>query len=138
VGRGTQIGDLLQQRQAEGYVLKPILIETATKEESIEMEELLIEMIGRECDGTGLLFNKSKGGQGPKGFSPSAETKKKIGQKSKGRRHMRYLGWIKSKRCTVDGVRIFDSVIELRQTLGQGKTGTRSPTFRYVEKEVQQ
>jgi len=41
----------------------------------------------------------------------------------------------KNKRpCTVDGINIFASVGELVKALGSGKTGARSPTFRYVEK----
>jgi hypothetical protein len=42
----------------------------------------------------------------------------------------------KSKRqsCTVDGVNIFESKSALEKMLGRGKTGSRSPTFRYLEK----
>lgn len=37
-----------------------------------------------------------------------------------------------SKACTIDGVTIFSSQTEMIKALGSGKTGSRSPTFRYL------
>ena len=40
----------------------------------------------------------------------------------------------KNKRaCTVDGVTIYPSVGDLVNSLGSGRNGSRSPTFRYIE-----
>ena len=41
----------------------------------------------------------------------------------------------KKKKCTVDGVVFFDSYLDLVETLGRGKNGSRHPNFRYVTKE---
>lgn len=45
--------------------------------------------------------------------------------------------WMKarSKRCTVDGITIFNSRNELKKVLGQGKLGIYHPNFHYVEDE---
>lgn len=37
------------------------------------------------------------------------------------------------RRCTIDGITVFESVKDLVNTLGSGKSGSRSPNFRYVE-----
>jgi hypothetical protein len=39
----------------------------------------------------------------------------------------------KSKPCTADGVTVFPSLTALTKALGKGKTGTRSPNFRYIK-----
>jgi hypothetical protein len=39
----------------------------------------------------------------------------------------------KTGPCTVDGITIYSGVMELRKALGQGKNGTRSPGFRFVQ-----
>ncbi len=36
------------------------------------------------------------------------------------------------RKCTVDGVKIYPSVIALIAALGNGKKGYKSPTFKYV------
>lgn len=36
------------------------------------------------------------------------------------------------KPCTADGITIYPSVVALRAALGQGKSGTASPNFRFV------
>lgn len=41
----------------------------------------------------------------------------------------------KRQPCTVDGVRVFESVSELRKELGQGKKGTRNPNFTLVKRD---
>ena len=37
------------------------------------------------------------------------------------------------RRCTVDGINIFDSVGDMKAILGTGKAGTRSPNFKFLE-----
>jgi hypothetical protein len=39
------------------------------------------------------------------------------------------------KPCTVDGITIYPSCTALAAALGYGKNGTRSPSFRYIDKE---
>ena len=38
----------------------------------------------------------------------------------------------KSKKCTIDGVQIFESRSSLQKALGRGKNGSGSPNFRYL------
>ena len=40
-----------------------------------------------------------------------------------------------SKPCTVDGITIYSGFRQLVSALGRGKTGARSPTFRYIQKD---
>lgn len=40
---------------------------------------------------------------------------------------------INSKRCTVDGINIFNSVAALAAALGKGKNGTRSPNLQFIK-----
>lgn len=40
---------------------------------------------------------------------------------------------INSKRCTVDGINIFNSVGALAAALGKGKNGTRSPNLQFIK-----
>lgn len=42
-------------------------------------------------------------------------------------------GKARKRKCTIDGQTFFDGVRDLIKTLGQGKHGSRSPSFRYVE-----
>lgn len=39
----------------------------------------------------------------------------------------------RKRKCTIDGITIFNGVREMGKSLGQGKNGTRSPDFRYIQ-----
>ena len=54
------------------------------------------------------------------GMSRSEETKAKLSS-------------LRSKPCTIDGITIYNSRKEMRAILGQGKNGSGSPNFKYVE-----
>lgn len=57
----------------------------------------------------------------------SAESRAKMSEKAKLRPAP------KGRSCTVDGVRIYDSVAALIRELGAGKNGVKSPNFRYLD-----
>jgi len=58
----------LKKRIAEGYSPLIKIIPAETREDAIEMEILLISLIGRDDLGTGSLFNFTNGGEGTAGI----------------------------------------------------------------------
>ena len=99
-------------------------------------------MIGREDLQTGTLFNKTAGGDGVAGRVVTDEQRTRIASSTKlamsamlfaARRKMaENQSNAKSKPCTVDGVKIYKNKTALRNALGQGRSGAKSPTFRFV------
>lgn len=73
----SRLQSMLKKRKLEGYDPVPELIEAPNDEHAIEMEMLLIAMIGREDLGTGTLFNLTDGGDGAAGVKRSEATKAK-------------------------------------------------------------
>ena len=59
--------------------------EGVTESEAFEMEVALISLLGRKDLGTGILRNKTDGGEGVSGWVPSEETKRKMSEKAIGR-----------------------------------------------------
>ncbi|WP_407308422.1 hypothetical protein [Acinetobacter sp.] len=120
---------------------------------------LLIAMIGREDLGKGTLFNKTDGGEGTAGrVVKPEEVEKRLAtfakksteewadinsriQQARSKTtsnpawqkfHAQQVAEAKSQRCTVDGITIYERRKKLIEALGQSKTGSRSPKFRYV------
>ncbi len=64
----------------------------------------------------------------------SPETRKRIGEIASARspESIKKMSDAKSKPCTIDGVTIYPSKKQLGLTLGWGKTGTLSKSFRYL------
>jgi hypothetical protein len=62
-----------------------ILKDNITEQEAFEVEKLYILMFGRKDNGTGILRNKTDGGEGPSGAVRSAETRRKMSEAQKGR-----------------------------------------------------
>lgn len=60
-----------------------IVFQSEIEKDVFEVEELLIELLGRRLAGTGPLYNITKGGAG--GYTPSEETRKKIGIGNRGK-----------------------------------------------------
>lgn len=70
-----------------GYEIE-ILMTNLCKEDAKELEEFLIKLYGRNDLKTGILCNKTKGGDGGNGIiQHSEETKKKISESNKGKKH---------------------------------------------------
>ena len=59
--------------------------EGVSETEAFEMEVALISLLGRKDLGTGILRNKTDGGEGVSGWVPSEETKRKMSEKAIGR-----------------------------------------------------
>ena len=74
----TRLGHTLRKRRAQGFVVKPEIHAAASMDDANEMEMLLIDMIGRECLGTGTLFNITDGGGGTQGYKHTAEARAQI------------------------------------------------------------
>ena len=89
IGKGK--GNRAYRRRNKG--IKPpkdksrilILKKNLTEEESFRHEIYMIAVFGRKDLGTGILHNKTDGGDGTSGWIPSEETKKKISEKATGR-----------------------------------------------------
>jgi acetolactate synthase regulatory subunit len=156
----TQLSRLLRKRRTEGFDPKPIVLEASSDADACEMEILLIAMIGREDLGTGPLFNKTAGGDGGAGrvVKPQELARRAVTMQQKSAAEKAAITariqqtrsatisdpiWQasfsqavalgKSRPCTVDGITIYPSRLELIKALGQGKNGgSRSPTFRYI------
>jgi len=61
-----------------------------TEEEAFKHEIYMIAVLGRKDIGTGILRNKTDGGEGPSGAIISKETKRKISEANKGENHPLY------------------------------------------------
>lgn len=60
-------------------------IEAATDQEAIEMEMLLISMYGRRDIKTGILTNRTEGGDGASGYKHTTESKLNMSKSQKGK-----------------------------------------------------
>jgi hypothetical protein len=64
---------------------KIFLKQNLTEEEAFNHEIYMINVFGRIDIGTGILYNRTNGGEGISGFSHSEETKKKMSESQKGK-----------------------------------------------------
>jgi len=62
-----------------------ILKDNLTEQEAFEVEKLYILMFGRKDNGTGILRNKTDGGEGPSGRIDSEETRRRKSQSLTGK-----------------------------------------------------
>jgi hypothetical protein len=90
IGKGSGKRIYIRNRR---YVKPPkdksriiFLKKNLTEEEAFQHEKYMIEVFGRKDLGTGILHNKSEGGQGSSGYKHSVEAKKKISNSGKGRK----------------------------------------------------
>ena len=61
------------------------LKQNLTEEEAFKHEEYMVAVFGRKDLGTGILHNRSDGGDGPSGWVPSEETRRKMSEARKGK-----------------------------------------------------
>lgn len=61
------------------------LKQNLTEEEAFKHEKYMITVLGRKDLGTGILHNKTDGGEGASGYIHSEDARKRIGQSSRGR-----------------------------------------------------
>jgi hypothetical protein len=63
-----------------------IVKDCLSNEDALELEELIIKLLGRKDNGSGPLINMTDGGEGGKGKIPSPETRLKMSIAAKGRK----------------------------------------------------
>jgi len=69
---------MIQKRLREGYQIQPDVLLVSSREEAVDMEKLLIAMIGRADKGNGPLFNFTDGGEGTSGIARKHSTATKL------------------------------------------------------------
>ena len=62
------------------------LKQNLTEEKAFKHEIYMIAVLGRKDLGTGILRNRTNGGEGMSGFTHSKETRAKISEKNKGKK----------------------------------------------------
>lgn len=155
----TRLGRVLRKRERElGISLYPEFIEADSWEDAQLGEVLYIWCFGREDLGLGPLFNLTDGGDGL--TNPSFVTRSKMSDVKKNKplstEHRialskaamesplvqgrperdsdtkNKISTTLSKPCTIDGLVIYPSQKALVAALGQGKSGSGHPDFRYL------
>ena len=72
-----KLGCLIKSRVNTGHRIEPLIIPAADNNDAVEMEVLLISLIGREDLSTGPLFNLTAGGDGTCGRLHTIEERSK-------------------------------------------------------------
>jgi hypothetical protein len=67
-----------------------LLKQNLTEEEAFKHEKYMIAVFGRKDLGTGILLNRTNGGEGMSGFTHSDETRKRMSDVHKGENHHMY------------------------------------------------
>ena len=67
-----------------------ILKQNLTEEEAFNHEKYMIDVFGRKDLGTGILHNRTDGGEGPSGVIKSEETRRKLSEANKGEKSHMY------------------------------------------------
>jgi hypothetical protein len=150
----THFGNHVRKQLRDDIFPITVKFKQPSEDDAFAEEKRLIALYGRKDLGSGSLYNKTDGGEGNSGrvISPEHRAKLAMAQrlrkerlpmskhtkallsaagKARNRDSFRGPGGI-PRPCTVDGVTIYPSFKALVQALGQGKAGTRSPTFKYV------
>ena len=100
------------------------LKQNLTEEEAFRHEIYMIDVFGRKDLGTGILRNKTDGGEGTSGCIPSEETKKRMSESGKvkifSEKHRR-------KLCESRKDRIFSE--ETRIKISEAKKGENNPNY---------
>jgi hypothetical protein len=145
-----RLGATLKKRIAEGFTLTPQVLPAETRADAVEMEMLLIDLIGRADLRTGTLFNLTPGGDGGAACSGHTATgRKNISlarckayattnlrqrqsetMKAKAMRG-EHVGGRTKQPCAV-GDQVFESRKALIKAMGQGKSGLKSPNFKWI------
>lgn len=63
-----------------------ILIDNLSEEDALTIESIFIFLLGRKCEGNGILYNISLGGEGSSGMKHSEESRKKMSKTRTGKK----------------------------------------------------
>jgi hypothetical protein len=128
VGKGN--GDRVYRKRLKG-VNSPkdksriiFLKQNITEEEAFKHEKYMIAVFGRLDLGTGILHNRTDGGEGMCGYKHSEETRKKIGELGKGRKCK---DETRKKLSKASKNRVCSE--ETRKKLSASKTGKNNPMY---------
>jgi hypothetical protein len=97
------------------------LKQNLTEEEAFNHEKYMIAVFGRKDLGTGILHNKTDGGEGCSGFKHSEETKRNHSIKMKGKNHPHY-----GKRSTFYGKSHSN---DSKRKLSEKRRGENNPMY---------
>ena len=98
------------------------LKQNLTEEEAFRHEIYMIAVFGRKDLGTGILHNRTDGGEGCSGCIPSEETKRKISEKNKGKNKPPRSKEHRKKLSEVNKGKILSE--ETRKKISEAKNGT--------------
>lgn len=88
-GRGKRAfekyGRIVPAPKDDGYIV--FVEEGLTEERAFALEEYCIDLYGRVNTGTGILRNRTDGGDGPSGMIMSEETRRKMSEQRRGEKH---------------------------------------------------
>lgn len=117
IGKGTgsrayNKGHTVRRPEDLGRIL--ILKRNLTEEEAFTHEKYMIYVFGRKDIGTGILRNKTDGGEGRPGSTPSSDTRLKVSKAKMGERNPFY-----GKKHT----------LESRLGMSQNSKGDRNPNY---------
>jgi len=107
------------------------LKQNLTEEESFKHEKYMIAVLGRKDLGTGILLNRTDGGDGISGFTHSEESKRKISDSLKGEKNRLY-GKSQSeetKRKMSDAHKGKTLSEEHKRKLSESKSGKNHPFY---------
>jgi hypothetical protein len=103
------------------------LKQNLTEEEAFKHEIYMISMFGRKDLGTGILYNKTDGGEGSSGIVRSEECKKKISKSNKGKKRTEEF---KSKmRAIHTGRKRRPFTEETKEKLSQSQMGEKNSFY---------
>jgi len=128
VGKGN--GDRVYRKRLKGVNAPKdksriiFLKQNITEEEAFKHEKYMIAVFGRLDLGTGILHNRTDGGEGMCGYKHSEETRKKIGELGKGRKCK---DETRKKLSEASKNRVCSE--ETRKKLSASKTGKNNPMY---------
>jgi hypothetical protein len=90
-GKGNRIYDKRKTIKSPKDKSRIIYLkQNLTEEEAFRHEIYMIDVFGRKDLGTGILYNRTDGGEGSSGCIPSQETRKKLSDANRGGNHPNY------------------------------------------------
>jgi hypothetical protein len=135
IGKGS--GERINQNKGR-FCNKPTdksriiyLKQNLTEEEAFRHEKYMIAVFGRKDLGTGILHNRTDGGEGSSGFIVSKKTKRKLSEKKKGQNNPNYgkTPSEETRRKQSDAKRGITISEETRRKQSEAMKGKNNPNY---------